>query len=195
MQHCRNSCKNRKLHSWHIHRTQRILNDGGVIAYSTEAVMGLGCDPWSGAAVAKVLQLKRRPVEKGLIIIAAAMEQLTELVDFSGIPNLDEITGSWPGPVTWLAPALPDTPRWLIGRHNTLAVRVSAHPVVRQLCEQVGPLVSTSANPSGCHPARTLRRVRAYFGQDVDCYIPGKVGGDPRPSVIRHAISGRVLRA
>lgn len=156
--------------------------------------MGLGCDPWNGAAAAKILRLKRRPAGKGLIIIASAMEQLIDLVDFSRVPALEEITGSWPGPVTWLAPAQPFTPRWLTGRHDTLAVRVSAHPVVRQLCDAAGALVSTSANPSGCHPARTRRRVRAYFGQDVDCYVPGNVGGDPRPSMIRDAVTGRVLR-
>ena len=156
--------------------------------------MGLGCDPWDEDAVAELLRLKRRPVGKGLIVAASSIDQLSDLVDFSRVPRLEEITGSWPGPVTWLAPAHPFTPRWLTGRHDTLAVRVSAHPVVQQLCGRVGPLVSTSANPSGCRPARTGRRVRAYFGRDVDCYIPGNVGGDTRPSAIRDAVSGRVLR-
>ena len=156
--------------------------------------MGLGCDPWNEAATLKILRLKRRPVDKGLIVVASAREQLTELVDFSGLTGLDEITGSWPGPVTWLVPTRPGTPRWLTGRYDTLAVRVSAHPVVRQLCDGFGSLVSTSANPSGYRPARTQRRARAYFGQDVDCYVPGNVGGDPKPSVIRDAMTGRVVR-
>ena len=157
--------------------------------------MGLGCDPWDEDAVAEILRLKRRPADKGLIVAASNIDQLSELVDFSRIPALQEITTSWPGPVTWLVPAQPFTPHWLTGRHDTLAVRVSAHPVVQQLCGSVGPLVSTSANPSGCRPARTQRRVRAYFGQDVDCYVPGNVGRDSRPSAIRDAVSGRVLRA
>ena len=157
--------------------------------------MGLGCDPWDEDAVAELLRLKRRSAGKGLIVAASSVEQLSDLVDFSRVPRLEEITGSWPGPVTWLVPAHPFTPRWLTGRHDTLAVRVSAHPVVQGLCDAAGALVSTSANPSGCRPARTRRRVRAYFGQDVDCYVPGKVGGDPRPSIIRDALSGRVLRA
>ena len=183
------------LKSWRIDSVHRVLQRGGIIAYPTEAVIGLGCDPWNEAATTKVLRLKRRPARKGLIIIASTTEQLRNLVDFSGLPRMDEITGSWPGPVTWLAPPRAATPRWLTGRHETLAVRVSAHPVVRQLCDRTGPLVSTSANPAGCRSARTLRRVRAYFGQDVDCYVPGKVGGDPRPSMIRDAVTGRVLRA
>ena len=183
------------MRNWHINHARRVLENGGVIAYPTEAVMGLGCDPWDEDAVAEILRLKRRLVDKGLIVAASNIDQLSELVDFSRVPVLEEITASWPGPVTWLAPAQPFTPHWLTGRHDTLAVRVSAHPVVQQLCGSVGPLVSTSANPSGCRPARTLRRVRAYFGQAVDCYVPGNVGGDPRPSTIRDAVTGRVLRA
>ncbi len=172
-----------------------MLERGGVIAYPTEAVLGLGCDPWDEEAVEKVLWLKRRPVHKGLIIVASDLAQLVRLVDFARVPGLDEVAASWPGPVTWLMPTYPDTPYWLSGRHDTLAVRISAHPVVRRLCHRVGPLVSTSANPSGCLPARTGRRARAYFGREVDCYVPGHVGGDPRPSVIRDALSGQVVRA
>ena len=179
------------MKSRHINLAQRALDKGGVIAYPTEAVMGLGCDPWNESAVAKVLRLKRRPVDKGLIVVASGIRQLSALVDFS---RLDEITVSWPGPVTWLIPALPGTPVWLTGRHETLAVRVSAHPVVRRLCDEAGVLVSTSANPSGCLPAKTQRRVRAYFGRNVDCYIPGNVGRDPRPSKIRDALTGRRIR-
>ena len=182
------------MRNWHINHARRVLETGGIIAYPTEAVMGLGCDPWDEDAVAELLRLKRRPAGKGLIIAASSIGQLSELVDFSRVPSLNEITASWPGPVTWLAPAQPFAPGWLMGRHDTLAVRVSAHPVVQHLCDRVGPLVSTSANPSGCRPARTRRRVRAYFGLDVDCYVPGNVGGDPRPSAIRDAVSGRVLR-
>ena len=171
-----------------------MLDNGGVIAYPTEAVMGLGCNPWNEAAVAKVLRLKRRSPDKGLIIVAAGIEQLSAVVDFSQVSGMEQVTGSWPGPVTWLVPAWPATPRWLTGKHETLAVRVSAHPVVRRLCDETGLLVSTSANPSGCRPARTLRRARAYFGQAVDCYLPGSVGPDPKPTTIRDALTGLPVR-
>ena len=157
--------------------------------------MGLGCDPRNEAAVAKVLRLKRRRADKGLIIIASAMDQLTDLVDFSRVPALEEITGSWPGPVTWLAPARRLTPPWLTGQHETLAVRVSAHPVAQRLCDEAGLLVSTSANPSSCRPARTQRRARAYFGAAVDYYVPGNVGPESRPSKIRDAVTGRTIRS
>ena len=156
--------------------------------------MGLGCNPWNEAAVAKVLRLKRRPAAKGLIIVASNAEQLSGLVDFSRVARLDDLAGSWPGPVTWLISARSATPPWLTGQHETLAVRVSAHPVVQRLCEEAGPLVSTSANPSACRPAGTQRRARAYFRAAVDYYVPGNVGPDSRPSKIRDALTGALVR-
>ena len=156
--------------------------------------MGLGCSPWDETSVSRILQMKRRPPGKGLIVVASSPEQLAELVDFSKVKEQEEITRSWPGPVTWLIPARSVTPRWLTGQHETLAVRVSAHPVVQQLCAETGMLVSTSANPSGCRPARTQRRVRAYFGRNVDYYVPGNVGRDLRPSTIRDALTGLQIR-
>ena len=182
------------MKNWNIKRARAALDNGGVIAYPTEAVMGLGCDPWNEAAVAKVLRLKRRPASKGLIVVASSTRQLSAVVDFSRVARIDELAGSWPGPVTWLIPVRSGTPPWLTGQHGTLAVRVSAHPVVQSLCDAAGLLVSTSANPSACRPARTQRRVRAYFGQQVDCYVPGNVGSDPRPSKIRDARTGDLVR-
>lgn len=182
------------MKNWHIKRAREALDKGGVIAYPTEAVMGLGCNPWNEAAVAKVLRLKQRPAAKGLIIVASSIKQLSAMVDFSGVARMDEIAATWPGPVTWLIPVRFGTPSWLTGQHETLAVRVSAHPVVQRLCAAAGPLVSTSANPSACRPARSQRRARAYFGQQVDCYVPGNVGSDPRPSKIRDARTGNLVR-
>ena len=156
--------------------------------------MGLGCNPWNEAAVAKVLHLKRRSPDKGLIIVAARIEQLAVVVDFSQVPEMEQVTGSWPGPVTWLVPARPATPHWLTGKHETLAVRVSAHPVVRRLCAETGLLVSTSANPAGCRPARTSRRARAYFGPTVDFYVPGNTAQESSPSKIRDAVTGLMVR-
>ena len=142
------------MKSWHINYARRVLENGGVIAYPTEAVMGLGCNPWNEDAVAKVLRLKRRPAGKGLIVVASNMGQLSAVVDFSKVTRQEEITGSWPGPVTWLVPAGSATPPWLTGQYETLAVRVSAHPVVRQLCDKAGLLVLNQRQPVRLHPGQ-----------------------------------------
>lgn len=167
---------------------------GGVIAYPTEAVYGLGCNPWNEAAVQRILALKQRAVAQGLIVIAAAVEQLADLI----APLTPEITArvlpTWPGPVTWLLPAAENCPRWLTGDHATLAVRVTAHPLAAALCQAAGPLVSTSANPHGQPPARDAPTVRAYFPTGLDYVLDGAVGDTGRPSEIRDAASGRILR-
>jgi L-threonylcarbamoyladenylate synthase len=105
-----------------------------------------------------------------------------------------EILASWPGPVTWVVPAKPGLPRFVTGTHQGIAVRVSAHPVVRQLCAMVGVLVSTSANPGGHIPARNPLKVRNYFADRVDYIVPGQLGSSLKPTEIRNALNGKILR-
>ena len=181
------------MNTWHVRVAARVLRAGGVIAYPTEAVFGLGCAPHSREAVARIQAIKRRDPGKGLIIVAARIEQVQRFIDVSAI-ELDPVLATWPGPVTWILPARRAAPPWITGSHRTIAVRVSAHPVVRELCEAVGPIVSTSANPSGRPPARSLARVRAYFRGGLDYVLPGQVGQSVAPSEIRDAVSGVILR-
>lgn len=182
------------MNRWHLQKAARILNNGGVIAYPTEAVFGLGCRPWDAGAVARILTLKRRDPERGLIVIAAETEQLEPLIDSNCGISMDEVLRTWPGPVTWVIPARHGIPRWLRGTHVGIAVRVTAHPMASELCRLTGPLVSTSANPEGLAPARTSIRVRAYFRDQLDWILPGKVGDRTSPTLIRRAETGEILR-
>lgn len=183
------------VNEWALRRAARALRAGGVIAYPTEAVWGLGCDPLQGPAVRRLLELKHRPMEKGLILIAAEYDQLLPYVRPLDVQRMGEILGTWPGPVTWLLPAQDDVPHWLRGRHDTLAVRVTAHPIAAALCRaHGGAIVSTSANVSGRPPARSALKVRRQFGAALHCILPGKTGAQRRPSTIRDGASGRVLR-
>ena len=131
----------------------RVVREGGVIAYPTEAVWGLGCDPWNEDAVYRLLALKARPVEKGLIVVAANIHQLDFLLEDLPDVWLDRLAGTWPGPNTWLVPHQERLPEWVTGVHDSVAVRVTDHPLVQELCHLTGPLISTSANPAG-RPAR-----------------------------------------
>ncbi len=173
-----------------------LLNQQQVIAYPTEAVFGVGCDPDSEAAVNRLLALKQRPVEKGLILIAADYSQLTPYIDDSMLNEMqrESIFSRWPGPVTFVFPAKPSTPRWLTGRFNSLAVRVTNHPLVVTLCRAYGkPLVSTSANLSGQPPCRSAREVAEQFGADFPVLL-GETGGRQNPSEIRDALTGELIR-
>jgi L-threonylcarbamoyladenylate synthase len=184
------------LNRFHIRRAARALYSGGVIAYPTEGVWGLGCDPFDAEAVARVCKLKRRDPGKGLILIAATIEQVTPWLADLSASELHTVRAGWPGPLTWLVPHGGRTPDWITGGSNVVAVRVSAHPIVSALCREFGgPIVSTSANPSGCQPARTALQVRRYFAEQLDNILPGALGGQRGPTPIRDLRSGQLLRA
>ncbi len=173
----------------------RVLHQGGIVAYPTEAVWGLGCDPFQPAAVARLLELKRRPARHGLILVAASMEQLGGFLHGLSDTALETLRATWPGPCTWLVPDNGHAPPWISGRFSSVALRVSAHPIVAALCRaHGGALVSTSANPHGRPPARDALQARRFFAQRVDYYLAGGVGGAHNPTEIRDLRSGRVLR-
>lgn len=179
-----------------IARAARLVRAGGVIAYPTEAVYGIGCDPLDERAVQRVLELKGRRAERGLIVIAAGLDQLEALFQPLTAAVLNRLERTWPGPVTWVLPARPDTPSWLTGGRDSIALRVTAHPVASALCRAARmPLVSTSANLSGGRPAKTALEVRRLWGLGVDLIVPGHPGPLNRPTEIRDALSGRIMRA
>ncbi len=173
------------------------LQHGGVIAYPTEAVWGVGCDPFDEAAVRRLLAIKERPVEKGLILIAADLDQLRPCLDLDALPveRLAEVLASWPGPNTWVMPASLGVPRWLTGEHDGIAVRVTAHPTVIALCRGFGgPLVSTSANLSGQPAPQDRAGLDPALLARLDGISGGETGGRDRPSSIRDARTGQPLR-
>jgi L-threonylcarbamoyladenylate synthase len=183
------------LSKLHVDRAARALLAGGVIAYPTEGVFGLGCIPESRKAVEKLLAIKRRSWRKGLLLIAADLAQLEPWVLLPRGPRGAEVLASWPGAVTWVLEARREVPRWIRGKHSTVGVRVSAHPLVRALCRRAGhALVSTSANRSGHPPLRRLLAVRRALGSELDYALPGALGGACAPTVIRDGQSGQILR-
>lgn len=181
---------------WSAKQAVHILKEGGVIACPTEAVYGLSCDPLNADSVYRLLALKQRPVEKGLILVASHISQLRPFL--AELPKDIEknISRSWPGPYTWIWPAREDVPTWLTGQHDSIAVRVTAHPLMSSLCEAFGgPLVSTSANVAGHHPQRTALGVQRQFGKQLDYILTGKVDPRANPSEIRDAVTNKVIRA
>ena len=143
----------------------------------------------------RLLALKRRDPAKGVILIADSFEQLRPYTGPIPQERLELVESHWPGPSTWLLPAAPWVPYWLTGRHTTLAMRVTAHPLAAALCREAGmPLVSTSANLSGRPPARSPLQVRMRCGNDVDLLLHGSTSGLAKPTPIRDAMTGERLR-
>jgi L-threonylcarbamoyladenylate synthase len=172
-----------------------MLAAGAVVACPTEAVWGLSCDPANEEAVLRLLDLKQRPVDKGLILVAADIEQFGWLLRDLERPDRSRLQLTWPGPVTWLVPHRQRVPPWICGDFDTVALRVTAHPTMAELCRAFGgPLVSTSANVAGRQPAREQFQLWRYFGDELDGVVPGRLGGDANPTVIRDLESDNIVR-
>lgn len=166
---------------------------GKIIAYPTEAVYGLGCDPFNEQAVEKILQLKGRSAGKGLIILIADWSQLTPLVEKVSEHLLQKVRETWPGPVTWIFPKSSIIPQWLSGEHKAIAIRMTAHPIAHALCMN-GPIVSTSANLSGQEPAKTIAEIGMQFPQGIYGVVAGELGGGTKPSKIYDVLTAKQIR-
>lgn len=180
-----------------VARAAAALRAGGVVAYPTEAVYGLGCDPHDRRAVERVFVLKQRSLEQGMLLIGANFVQVAPFIDFTRVPEpvLAEVRASWPGPFTWIFPRADNAPPWVVGKHAGIALRVTAHAPAAALCEAFGgALVSTSANPHNQPPARNAATVRDYFGDALDDVLDAPVGALDRPTVIRDALNGAIIR-
>ncbi len=175
-----------------LERIRRHLNSGGIIAYPTESCYGLGCDPKNYRAIRLLLGIKQRSESRGLILVAGDMRQLQRYI--GNPPPQEELARFWPGPYTLLLDASRRTPPWIRGRHDKVALRLTAHPDTSRLCRMLGmALVSTSANLSGMKPAGNFRDCTARFGKDV-LVVPGRTGKRKTPSTIVDFESGRIFR-
>lgn len=171
----------------------KLLSNGGIIAYPTEAVYGLGCDPFNEIAVNRLLAIKQRSVDKGLILIAADFSQIENLI--LPVPTINKIKKTWPGPNTWVFPATKNVPSWITGSFSTIAIRITDHPIAKQIClEFENPIVSTSANIAGEAPIKNWQDLNPILLNSIDYLVKGKVGDEEKPSVIRDALSGDILR-
>ncbi|WP_230413435.1 Sua5/YciO/YrdC/YwlC family protein [Zooshikella ganghwensis] len=183
------------MKSLSIKQAATALTMGEVIAYPTEAVWGLGCDPWQEKAAQQLLTIKERPVNKGLIIVAANLEQIAPLIAPLSFQQRETLKASWPGHTTWLIPDSKNwLPYWIKGDFTSVAVRVSAHPIVSQLCLEFGkPIVSTSANKAG-EPPLDEQGLQHTLGSNLGGIVRGALGEQLRPSVIKDLVSGRIVR-
>ncbi len=178
----------------------QFLAQGKVLAYPTEAVWGLGCDPYNEAAFAEILRLKQRPIEKGVILLASQMSQIEHLLQNIDSEILKQVIASWSNPsnqeraITWLLPADASIPHWIKGNHPKVAVRVTHHPQCIALCNAFQSfIVSTSANPAGLTPARSIQDASLYFGSELN-YLNGDLGLSQQPSKIIDALTGEIIR-
>jgi L-threonylcarbamoyladenylate synthase len=177
----------------HVSEARALIKAGKVIAYPTEAVYGLGCDPFNQQAVEKILSLKQRNSSQGLIILISNWEQLAPLIAPISLEQQQKLKSTWPGPVTWIFPKSTDIPKFVSGEHESIAIRMSAHPLANEICLD-GPIISTSANIHGKAPAVNLLDLQNQFPEGIDAILNGELGGLSQPSSIFDLITGNRLR-
>jgi len=181
---------------WSLRHAATTLKKGGVIAYPTEAVYGLGCHPLDEAALSRLLHLKQRDPAKGLILISDSLSRLEPFLQPLSQTERNKILKNTSKPTTWIIPSQNWIPALLTGSHTSLAVRVTDHPVASAICKLAGmPIVSTSANISDHHPARTPIQIHQQFGNQLDAVITGKINFQAKPSTIRDLKTGKILRS
>lgn len=171
------------------------VKSGGIIAYPTESVYGLGCNPFDEKAVKNLLLLKKRNVNKGLILIASHVRQILPLIKPIESNDLARALKTWPGHHTWIFPKSKFVPTWISGHYNSVAIRVSNHPVVIQLCQKLNsPLVSSSANISKQGVLNSIKDIKSLFGDKIGFYVAASTGKEANPSTIRDAHSNTIIR-
>ena len=139
-------------------QSARFLRAGGVLIFPTETFYGMGCLAAHADAVARVYQLKRRPVHKPLPLLAASAAQVDQVAELAAIPK--GLEAFWPGPLTVLLPARASLPQALVNAEGLVAVRVTPHPLAAQLAvEAGGPLTASSANLSGGEAVRSPQQL------------------------------------
>lgn len=157
-----------------LSRTAHILRQGGVVAIPTETYYGLAADPFCEEALKKIFILKQRPLKKPLLTIINDISQLQLLVAEIPLPFHNLMTSFWPGPLTLIFPARPSLSSLLTAGTATIGVRLSSHPIARELLRSFGgPLTATSANISGQTPAVSVLDLKVQFGQKLDGVIDG----------------------
>ena len=181
--------------SWHVREAVRRIANGGIIAYPTETLYGLGCDPFNGLAVLRLLELKQRGIEQGLILVASHFGQVESLL--AAMPPAARKRVMYPGrrPVTWVLPCQPDIPYWMRGSHHSLAIRITTHPVAAGLCDR---WVVPWSRPVPISMAGALQpgrcRLHKAFHDQLDYVLHDPAVTANRPSEIRDGITGAILR-
>lgn len=171
-----------------------IVQSGGVVAYPTESVYGLGCDPDNLESLRKILTIKNRPNDKGFIILVSHIDQARPYIQPLSDSDREQLNTPRQRATTWLIPKKTQVPELLSGQFETVAVRITNHPVALAICETLnGPLVSTSCNLSGQPELISAEQVLTQMPSTIDLVIDAECGGE-RPSQIIDLASGRVLR-
>jgi len=179
--------------SLELKKIHKILVNGGVIAYPTESVFGLGCDPSNKQAVARILEIKNRTLEKGFVLLTPSIARISGWVKMDK-KQLTTFSSPSKRPTTYIVPASVVAPKWLAVK-NTLAIRLTNDPFIKSISDMLGlPIVSTSANLHGENPCKSAEEVQKTMGSQLDYIVFKQTGPFNNPSTIVDLSSGKTIR-
>ncbi len=176
-----------------IRHAAHVIRSGGIIAYPTDTIYGLGCDPYDAAAVDELNKLKQRPLNKQFILLAGDIEQINPLVllNEEQQTRIIQTTES----TSWIIDASPQAPAWLTDKQNTLTIRISKSAFIKKLCTKLGhAIISTSANPSGKKPASNSLELHRYFHNSVHKILAHQQKLNAQPSKIIRLCDNHIIR-
>ena len=180
---------------WALNRLIRAVSNGAVFGYPTDTIWGFGCHPMLAESVARILTIKNRSPEKGLILLSSRLEYCAPYLDASP-QQLETIRLPCAQPTSWLVPTSDYCPGWICGNFPTVAIRITDHPLLRIICDGLqAPIVSTSANRAGRVPVRNALQMRKQFAAELDFIVTGFSAGSGRPSEIKSLVSGTTVRS
>ena len=176
-----------------IRHAAHVINSGGIIAYPTDTIYGLGCDPYDADAVARLSDIKSRSALKQFILLAGHIEQIKAFVDLTE-DQQQKITQNKEA-TSWVIKANKHTPAWLLNKDKTVTIRLSKHSDVKKLCHILGhAIISTSANLSGQRPARNALELHQRFHSSIDKIMASNEKLTARPSKVIRLCDNHILR-
>lgn len=179
---------------WALNRFSKAVLQGAVFGYPTDTIWGFGCHPLIDSSVMRILKIKNRSPDKGLILLSSQLDYCLPYLD-AAADLLETIRLPAEQPTTWIVDASEDCPVWLRGKHPGIAIRITDHPFVVALCQRIeSPLVSTSANRAGASAVRNLLQLRRQFGSQLDYLVSGYEVGKGAASKIKFLADGNTLR-
>ncbi len=180
---------------WALNRFSQEVSLGAIFGYPTDTIWGFGCHPLIAPSVTRILQIKQRSPDKGLILLSSRLEYCAAYLDAEP-EQLKPIRAPADRPTTWLVPASEFCPPWIRGNFTSVAIRITDHPLLQILCDRLeAPIVSTSANRAGRAPVRNALQMRKQFGQELDYIVTGFTAGSGQASEIKHLDTGITVRS
>lgn len=177
-----------------LNKVKAHIKAGGLIAYPTESCFGIGCNPFNRKAINRIIKIKKRDKNKGMIVVAGKIGHLDRLIKPLSNNDFEYLNCFWPGHYSFILPTKRNVPVNLTGKHNKIAVRVSSHKLIQQLCSYLAiPLVSTSANKSGFRSIKNNKECLKQFGKSI-LILPGNIGFAKNPSTIIDLVTKQVIR-